>query len=132
MKYQVVTPFARFENLRKLIEMLQPMNVVWNILLDDDLPFRLHFNQDWIHPFYFPVVKGAFWSTWQRSLNWFFQLIPHGQDDYYLILNDDDFYEPDFFKKIDRHSAENDLFSAHPANHHILRSSNQIVCGMRF
>lgn len=145
MKYNVITPLSRFENLKKLISMLEPMNVDWHVIMDDDLPFRISFLKKWIHPLHFPKTEGAFWSTWQKSLNWFFSNIVPEEDSRYLILNDDDAYEPDFFTKLDKYSGDviicsmkrgdrippvSDPVRAHPTSTLIAVPENMVVCGV--
>lgn len=106
MKYHVITPFSRMENLRKQIEMLRPMGIEWNPIFNDDLPFRITFKDEWITPCWFPAPSGPFWQVWRHAMNWYVSTISMELDDYYLILNDDDFYEPGFFNKLRQHKSD--------------------------
>ena len=47
--YHIITPLARYENLNKLITMLEPKNIQWHVITDNDSKFKLQFNRDWIH-----------------------------------------------------------------------------------
>lgn len=107
--YHVITPFRRFENLEAQYRMLQDMPVRWHLILDADLPwepmFCFHARQ-WIQKGFCPR-SAPFWSFWADSLNRF---ISQGgllePEEYYGILNDDDAYEPGFFRKLDEHSGD--------------------------
>lgn len=105
MKYHVITPFRRFENLQRMLAMLEPFNLEWNILLDKNLPFKVSVPGDWVKCFYLEPAQ-PFWRAWANHINKYIELAVIVPEDRYLILNDDDFYEPDFFSKIDKHSGE--------------------------
>lgn len=47
--YHLLTPLNRYENLSRLIGMLEPMKVQWEVITDKSTPFRVSFEQDWIH-----------------------------------------------------------------------------------
>lgn len=103
--YHVITPFSRFSNLTRMIRMLEPMGVVWHPILDEGLPFDIKFPQPWILKGYCPP-KEPFWQFWSDCLNRFVAAGDLNPDARYCLLNDDDFYEPDFFEKIDKHDGE--------------------------
>lgn len=105
MNYHVVTPYARFQNLVPQIRMMEPFKVYWDLLLDDDTPFRIWVPGDWVRVFYFPPVK-PFWKAWQMHLNRYITTVPIIDEDRYCVMNDDDAYEPGFFDKISKHSAD--------------------------
>ena len=98
--YHVLTPLKRLENLERLIDMLQDKPVFWHPIFDEGLPFDVHFPHHWIQKGFCPR-SAPFWSMWADSLNRFIHAGRLDADSRYLILNDDDFYEPDFFSKID-------------------------------
>ncbi len=101
VKYHVLTPLNRLENLKKLIPLLQPHGIQWHIVIDDDLPFDIGFNQDWIHISRYKNVAREFWARCNNSLNWLMDTSDKFSDeDYICFLNDDDAYEPGFFKKL--------------------------------
>ena len=104
--YHVVTPFRRFQNLEALLNMLTPMPVLWHLLLDEGLPFSLRLPA-WCTVYSCPKSE-PFWSYWADSLNRFISrgFVDQNPKSRYLILNDDDFYEPDFFDKIDKRDGE--------------------------
>ena len=99
--YHVLTPLRRLENLESLIRMMRPTPVIWHPIFDEGLPFDVTFPENWICKGYCPR-SAPFWSMWADSLNRFIHAGRLEPDHRYLILNDDDFYEPDFFAKIDK------------------------------
>jgi hypothetical protein len=103
--YHVVTPFSRFENLERIVRMLEGRPVMWHPIFDEGLAFDVEFKQDWIKKSYSPKSV-PFWLMWADSMNRFITAGGLVQDDRYCILNDDDFYEPDFFDKVDKHDGE--------------------------
>lgn len=105
MKYHVVTPFSRPANYTPLKEMLRPMGVDWHILMDQHTTWELPNDEDWIKQYSFPKVEPA-WKMWRQCINQFAWLPEIVDGDRYAILNDDDFYEPGFFEKIDAVDAE--------------------------
>lgn len=104
--YSVITPLARFENLKKLIPMLETQDVHWHVITDDDIPFNISFEQPWIHHYVCPNRETTFFTRCNWAINWFLDTHPPVPDQMYCILNDDDAYEPDFFDKIDLHAGE--------------------------
>lgn len=103
--YHALTPFSRFQNLEKLIRLLEKMPVTWHVIFDEGLPFDIHFNQSWIQKSYCPRSE-PFWSMWADALNRFISAGRIDPNGFYCILNDDDLYEPDFFHKIEQHTGE--------------------------
>jgi hypothetical protein len=103
-RYHVITPFTRFENLVEFSRMLKSIGVSWHPVFNNDLPFGIHGNE-WIESLYCPIPTPGF-NAGNFAINWFFD---HGyimDDDRYMMLADDDFYEPGFLEKIDSHSGE--------------------------
>lgn len=105
MKYHVVTVFSRWQNLRALRHMLRPFDVEWHLILDAGSLLRFDIFEPWIHVYEHPHAE-PFWEMWRQSINFFAHNHVAHDDDRYLILNDDDFYEPDFFQKVDSHAGE--------------------------
>lgn len=103
--YHVVTPFRRFENLEPLVNMLRGTPVTWHPIFDEGLPFDIHFPYPWIEKGYVPRSQ-PFWSLWADSLNRFIAAGRLNPRDRYMILNDDDGFEPEFFKKLDTHDGD--------------------------
>lgn len=145
MKYHVITPFSRFENLRPLIAMLEPHGIEWDIIMDEDVPFRLLFKHEWIRSYYCPKTAPPFWSVWRKAINWYLDTTVIKEEDRYCILNDDDAYEPGFFKKLSKIEGEviicsmkrgdrippvSDPVRAHPTNTLIAAPENAVVCGV--
>jgi len=92
---------ARFENVKPLLNMLKEQEIVnWHVVTDDDLKFRLEFDETWVKSYICPNAGNDFWARSNLSLNWFIE--NHMLDDeYYCFLNDDDAYEPNFFKNLE-------------------------------
>ena len=120
MKYHVITPLARFENLKPLISMLQPMEIEWHVITDDDNGFSFNFTQNWIHSYVCPNSEKAFWERCNNSINWFLDTQKIEEEDMYCILNDDDGYEPSFFEKLKNIQACT----------HIKKDKNVLICSM--
>lgn len=108
--YHVLTPFNRFENLNRILGMLagqrkSTFEIIWHPIFNDDLRFGFHFPQRWVVPGYVPPSL-PFWSCWADAMNRYISAGPLDPEARYCILNDDDYYEPDFFAKIDGHQGE--------------------------
>ena len=97
MKYHILTPFNREENKKPLLENFKRPNVVFHPLIDRPIEFP---KEAWIKPFSFkrgPGIKNIAFHAWDK----YFDSGKLIDDDYYLFISDDDFLEPDFFKKIE-------------------------------
>ena len=106
--YHIITPLARYQNLNKLINMLEPKNIQWHVITDDDSKFELKFDQEWIHYYVCPNKENEFFERCNYSINWFIDNHDLNPEDMYCILNDDDSYEPEFFNKLSN-ELNNDL-----------------------
>jgi hypothetical protein len=96
MKYHILTPFTRKENISLILKNFKRPNVVFHPIIDQPIEFP---KEDWIKPFTFkrdPGIKRITFHAWNKFLD-SGNLI---DDDYYLFISDDDFLEPDFFNKI--------------------------------
>lgn len=100
MKYHVVTPFSRFQNMNAMGAVLQRENVHWILLVDAEIPVVVLYPKFPCQVFRFPHAE-PFWRAWRNHLNAFIKLNMIEDGDRYIILNDDDFVEPGFFKKLD-------------------------------
>lgn len=98
--FNVITPLSRYENIKSLIQVLEPLNVTWHVITDSDASFRIFFDQEWIKHYICPNKEVQFWERCNHAINWFLDLGIVQDDQIYCILNDDDAYEPDFFEKI--------------------------------
>ena len=122
-KYNVITPFSRWGNFRALRDMLKPQNVNWHLMIDDDWP-ALNFKESWIHSIHGrPPPPRFFIGHWM--LNLFLDHHKIYDNEYYVLLTDDDFYEPDFFAKLQKYTDDaiivsmrraGDLLVADPTN----------------
>ena len=74
--YNVITPLNRFDNLRPLIASLAPQGIQWHVIMDDDLPFRVQFKQEWVHEYVCPNRHQTFWDRCNFAINWFLNSYP--------------------------------------------------------
>ncbi len=132
VKYHIITPFSRYMNLRHLLPMLQSAGVQWYPVLDDDLP-RISFSQAWIHPIYAPAAPPN-WFIGHFLFNYALDTLSRGaggiqvqEGDYYSILTDDDFYEPDFFKKLSQHAGDAIITSMKRGDHSLGRHPKTLL-----
>ena len=103
MKFHVITPLARFGNFPALIDMLEPLNVEWHVITDEDAKESYTTIKEWypwIHFYVCPNKGVQFFERCNYAINWFLDTQPLVLEDMYSILNDDDAYEPDYFSKI--------------------------------
>jgi len=112
--------------------MLQAAGVQWYPVLDDDLP-RISFTQPWIHPIYAPPPPPK-WFVGHFLFNYALDVLARGADgiklqdeDYYSIITDDDFYEPDFFKKLCRHTGDAIITSMKRGDHSVGRHPKTLL-----
>lgn len=98
--YHIVTAFSRRENFEPLRKLLDQQPLQWHLLVDDPPAFQFEIKDWWIHRYPVPKIEPG-WKMWRRCINHFAQQCPIAENDRYLILNDDGFYEPGFFEKID-------------------------------
>jgi len=98
--FNIVTSVGRLQNLKALKNHLQPQNVKWHVITDQDLGFSINFFEPWVKSYICPNNHKEFWARCHYALNWFLETQEINDDEYYCFLNDDDGYEPDFFKKI--------------------------------
>ena len=118
--YNVITPVTRFENLTKLINLLEPMKVNWHVITDTSLGWRPAFpNQRWINQWTCPNTEVEFWKRCNFSINWFLNHFVHTrpESERWCILNDDDAYEADFFEKVDKHDGDLVICSMERGHH---------------
>ena len=110
--YNVVTPFARTENYELLKSMLlekrKHCNIIWHIVKDLDKEFTVENNEDWIKFYEYNNKETTFYGRCNASINWFFET-QITSNDFYLILNDDDAYEDNFFRKLNAIDTDKDV-----------------------
>jgi hypothetical protein len=79
--------------------MLSPTGVLWHPIFDR----MVDVSSLWL-PWILPMFSRAAapgWFPGHYAANWFLNHVYWQNQDRYLLLNDDDFYEPDFFPKVD-------------------------------
>ena len=97
--YHVYTPVSRPKNMPALIKMLGEEGVTWHPVFDREADVSQLW-MPWIDPMFCPPITPG-WFAGHYVANWFLDHVDWRDDDRYAILNDDDFYEPGFFRKID-------------------------------
>lgn len=98
-RYHVYTPLWRIRNVPRLVELLRTMGIQWHLLYDEGVKF-VHPNEKWIKPMVCPPAPSG-WHPSGWKDNWF---LDHEEIDdlgRYQHFSDDDWYDPDFFRKID-------------------------------
>lgn len=98
--FNVITPLARYKNLNKLIDMLNPKKIKWHIITDEDSGIKIETDEKWIKHYICPNNQVQFFERCNFAINWFIDTQEIIDNEFYCILNDDDSYEPDFFDKI--------------------------------
>lgn len=106
MKFNIITPLARFENFEKLKNSLRKHNIVWHILVDQGTNHQIE-EDEWINVYVCPNQGSDFWVRCNNAINWFVENFEPLENEYYGILNDDDNYEENFFEKIKNKFTEN-------------------------
>jgi hypothetical protein len=110
MHNHVLTPFSRPENLDRLWPMLEEQRartpevpLTWHLLGHNEEQMKAVPTLPWIRRWL--VVPPACQCPTYWKLNHFFEqhVEPDGR---YGIMADDDFYEPGFFEKLNRHAGE--------------------------
>lgn len=107
MKYQyhVITSFSRPRNFRHLLQLLEPLEVAWHLLVEESARDCLARDLDeWIHFHFFPDAPAGFHPAhWMHN-----QFLDLGLDesDRYAFLCDDECWEPGFLNKIDAVAGE--------------------------
>ena len=110
----IVTPFSRWENLNFYVEGLKNQNIVWHPIYhsEGEIP-----NVPWIQPFKIKVPEG--WDACYYKLNYFMDTAGLVANDYYLFMNDDDWFEEGFFDKIRQNSDELLIVSMKRGHNHL-------------
>jgi hypothetical protein len=98
--FNVITPLARYNNLNKLTDMLEPHNIKWHIITDSDSTEKIEINKKWINHYICPNNEKEFFERCNYSINWFIENQKIIENEFYCFLNDDDAYENNFFEKI--------------------------------
>ena len=150
--YHIVTPFQRWACFRPFIAMLEDAKrttpadtqLAWYPILDRfqyaGSPLEERAGSDWIHPMETEaMVPGWFMGHYKTNhfLGTYAEALP--PTDRILVLNDDDFYEPGFFQKIEKYTGDvvicsmkrGDLGkqkSEHPTSS-LLAGPNSMYCG---
>jgi hypothetical protein len=103
----IVTPFYRKENLPFYLENLKKFDIIWHPIFQEQIELPNDSYYDWINPIFvlFPDNYGV-WEATTYKLNLFTDTQLIEDNNYYCFMNDDDFYEDNFFDEI-RKTIEN-------------------------
>jgi len=112
MIYNVITPMVRLQYFPKLKEMLlkqvcPEVMIKWHIILDTENTTDIDVleKNDWIN-FYRVSNRKIEGLKIHISINLFLDIITLNKNEKYCILCDDDFYENNFFKKINNYNEK--------------------------
>lgn len=105
MRNHVITPLARYQNYGKLADLLRPQGVQWHVITDAGST-KVTPEEEWIHSYNMENSGTPFWARCNQAINWFLDRHSLYMGDRYGILNDDDAYEEDFFKKLSEFPSE--------------------------
>lgn len=99
--YHVITPFSRVANLNLMLDMLSPMGINWHLVYEEQhKPELTTAVTRWVRSSQCPAPPpGWFPGNWK--LNWLLDQFPWDLEARYIMLSDDDFYEPGFFDRMD-------------------------------
>ena len=100
MIFNVITPLARFQNINDLVNHLEPKNIKWHVITDEDSNETFDVKKDWVFHHICPNSGVNFWERCHNSINWFIENKIVNEDEYYCVLNDDDGYEDNLFDKL--------------------------------
>lgn len=99
MKWNVLTPFSRTQNLIELGNRIKEEGAFWH-LLSIEGEYKLPDLGTWTRQYFFdPPPKDFFVGHW--LCNRFLDSVEVEDDSYYVVLTDDDGLEPGFFKKLE-------------------------------
>jgi hypothetical protein len=100
--FNVITPLARFGNIKDLKNILKSQGIRWHAVSDHDNKTQISFNEDWINHCVCPNNGTNFWERSNIAINWFIDTYEINDEEYYCILNDDDGYEQGFFHNLQK------------------------------
>lgn len=111
MKFNIITPFSRPENKQIFIDHLREfrkdveLNFYPTIEIKPETNDWNFPNEDWIRPFRYELPQGFKRGDFglrvcMYALNNFIDFGDIRDKEYYITMSDDDFIEPDFFKKL--------------------------------
>jgi hypothetical protein len=98
--YNIITSVGRLKNIPLIKNHIEPHNIKWHVITDEDIGFSLKFIEPWISNYVCPNDRVAFWARCHGALNWFIETQEINDDEMYCFMNDDDGYESDFFSKV--------------------------------
>ena len=126
-KYHVHTPLSRLKNLPLLHYMMSTMGVTWTIICEESERPNLA-QADWVKLMVCDKCPdGYFPGNWKS--NWFLDHTELDDGTRYLCCNDDDFYEPGFFGKVDAVDGDVLICSMHRAHDVLVGRADQLRGG---
>lgn len=135
-QYHVLTPLGRMQQVPRLAKTLYHPQILWHVLMEDDLCFFLAGIR--IHNFLFPRAPEG-WHPAHWAINQFIEWSAIYSKDRYLILADDDSYADGFWEKLDAADGDlivfsmerpthGDLLEAKPENMRFCHVGGEQVC----
>jgi len=113
----LIMPFSRPENKQRLIDGYRPMDIhLHPIMFQDE---ETEWNEPWIFPVTIPMTDDKCLSFMPGCFkrNWFIQNADIAGEDYYVNVDDDDFYEDGVFQKIKQMDDDVVIISMKRGNH---------------
>lgn len=95
MKFHVFMAMSREWTIPFWLEQLEPLDVIWDVLSEKPLPLP---EKDWIKPFLYD--RGDSICVNHHGFNEWLKNQTVVDEDYYVMLADDDFFEPGFLDKL--------------------------------
>ena len=103
MALHIITPFSRPENLQFYLDNLKDKNIIWHPIFYGEVDYNLS-QYTWIEPrIIYNVTDG--WFPNIHKCNEFIKHFPIFDNDRYLFMNDDDWFEDTVFEQF---KEEND------------------------
>jgi len=100
-KIHIVTAFSRVHLFSTLIEMLRPFNIEWNLIVSSEIKekvYKINTNNNWVNIINYTPPDN--WDKCYSKFNYFIKNENIVEDDYYIILNDDDALESNVIDEI--------------------------------
>lgn len=98
--YNIITSVGRLQNITMIKKHVEPFNINWHVITDEDIGFSINFPDAWITSYVCPNDHIEFWARCHGALNWFIETQTIKDDELYCFMNDDDGYESYFFNKL--------------------------------
>lgn len=101
-QFHIIMPFSRRYTKDFYIERLRPHHIIWHPVSEKPYDWP---NESWIQPLVYDKTGMQVVTSPYFALNKFVNATDLVDNDYYFMMSDDDFIEPEFFNKI-RHARK--------------------------